>query len=822
MKHHAPLNVWHLVRSGSSAPDPATVARRASAFAAASESLGTVSLLTVRDERGLDSFLLIPQGAGSTDAATHLAHAVAARVDQVEVAPDLSGRVYGTLVASGDSSGTRDSQVGADPSEVARRLVVSMRPGSWVAITLRKPTRAEIKRVRRWYAHRLGVKGTPVHHSSEDKAVIISVVAGGSDSDAVRSLLNQTAAILPGFDVDTKVRIASLPRAVAPWSVAGLALWGGAIGFGFGPVAATAAGIVPVGIGAGIASGVLPSAARTFTTQAESGVLAPPGKRHLPPRRPRRGNPDPAPGQRAVDPSPGDYPLAPNAFLVGPSVVVGLVSPHAGSSAGSAATERRSAPPALLDDIGPIIGTAGETQSQVRLSAADLWAGVALIGQPGSGKSQALRSVFGWHCLERVRPSGKPGRPGRNNTIVAFESKADGAAAYMDWVRATGDSSALIDLADPSSWAIDLFDVPGSAYERANFVANALVYAFEPNAIQDRSFETIVNLMTAAFVVDDRIATEAELPVGMSPFFYMSILLAAQGDAKAVDLAAAITSAAVKAEREAASRALPSGVAAGNELPSTSRAMTELGIAEERLATYFSGKATEASRRNYFEAPRNKIAQLLAIEHWWSPNRPKTTWRQILTEHRSVIINTGTATNGNKVEGRITRQMSSLLLYSLRDAIERYCSGWQAQGRRITVFADELALIAGSSPEVITWLRNAGRSYGVAPIFAAQYPEQLPDAIQRAFRGFGTAMWFAQSDTTVAANAAADLSMDGTEWTPGDIAQLEPFTAILRSVVNMQRQPCVPVYLTNWEADRAGYATAQGWGTPTGGHGSQS
>ncbi|WP_454698212.1 hypothetical protein [Arthrobacter humicola] len=41
-----------------------------------------------------------------------------------------------------------------------------------------------------------------------------------------------------------------------------------------------------------------------------------------------------------------DYPLAPEAFLVGPSVVVGIVSPHAGAISGEAATRDRAVPPA--------------------------------------------------------------------------------------------------------------------------------------------------------------------------------------------------------------------------------------------------------------------------------------------------------------------------------------------------------------------------------------------------------------------------------------------------------------------------------------------
>ena len=57
--------------------------------------------------------------------------------------------------------------------------------------------------------------------------------------------------------------------------------------------------------------------------------------------------------------SAGDYPMVRENFLVGPALLVGLIAPHAGAASGSAVTERRAAPAAMLDiTIGPWVGAA--------------------------------------------------------------------------------------------------------------------------------------------------------------------------------------------------------------------------------------------------------------------------------------------------------------------------------------------------------------------------------------------------------------------------------------------------------------------------------
>ena len=142
--------------------------------------------------------------------------------------------------------------------------------------------------------------------------------------------------------------------------------------------------------------------------------------------------------------------------------------------------------------------------------------------------------------------------------------------------------------------------------------------------------------------------------------FYAHVLLGGRGDERATALAAAIGRAAERA-------------AAGDDPEPAENAYgaEELGDVLDRLQPFFGAGATPAARRTLTESSRNKLDELLAAEHWWSPARRKVTWRQILIGHRSVVINAGAAGNGHQLNERLTGYLLSMLTFSLREAISR-------------------------------------------------------------------------------------------------------------------------------------------------------
>jgi len=826
---------WRLTKAGSSMPEIASITRRAQTFAAAAANLGAVTLLTVSGHDGIASYVSVPDRAGADKVALDLAGAVAARAEEVDELPDLSGtEVVGMMIVNAKSAAGRDSQKGDDPSETARRVEAALRTfGStaddaptWVAAVLRTAKSRERKRALAWYGHRLG-SANPTHHSTDMNAVVVSILVGGASRDDVRQRINQIAAALPGFDVDVDTQILSTRfRAVITGGV-GTGIGVGSLWLHQPPmmeahhplITATATAIGLLGA-VGLELGLLPTRAHSLRKHALNAAFPAPRKRRGRPAPPRKAG---GTEEKPIKESDGGYPLARDTFLVGPVVLVGLVAPHAGAASGSSVTNERAAPAAMLDPaIGMSIGTAED--KNVHLPEADLYTGVAIIGRPGSGKSVALRSMFAFQLLERRAGSGRPGFPGAANTLIAFESKgAEGADMYRRWGAAVpgtpGQQTVVVEVADPDTWAIDMFDVPGTLEERSRFFTNMLVYCFNDGAIMGRSYDALVATLSGALVVDrdiaeaagvlvaaDAITDPAEpgyadgLPGLRSPIFYAYLLLGGQGDPRGAALANAISDAAVRTAK------------IKNPTAAESARTEILADAENRLAPFYGPGVTPAQRRSLVEAARNKMADLMAAESWWSPKRRKVTWKSILEGHRSIVINTGVSTSGRQMEERTTGYFSAMLSYSLKDAIQRNCSGWRDQGRSVTIFSDELALLAGASPEVVTWFHDQGRSYGVRPIFATQRIGQLDKLVQESLLDYSTVFWFQEAASATAKVAVEDLVVDLSSWTTADVVGLPLYWAIIRTHVRGVRQTAVPVKLTNFEADMAGFGDIQGYG----------
>lgn len=820
---------FRMARAGGIDTNPTTFVQRAGMFASSVANTGAATMLTRREASGLNGYLILPGNAVSHKAEINLAHTVGAHAEPVGLPAELGDTEEIGMLEFKPSPALRETQNGIDPTELPRLLANAMSEGTWVAVTMRRPGNRERQFYTPWLAHRLGT-AVPTHHSISQTALVVSITAGASTKAEVRALLAQVTAGLPGFDLDTTVRFARPRSAVFYAGATGAALsLAAAIGLpvlapsvpagieGISPeLIAALSGTLPGFLFAAAAvfglaflaglSGRLPSPESKLRDHLDAGTFPAPLQRHSRPQPPRKErmvrqtrvvNGDKQSFEKLIHASDGDYPLNRRSFLVGPSVIVGMVSPHAGAVSGVATTKARATPPAMLQPIGPMLGT--NDDGSAHLSADDLRMGTAVVGKPGSGKSLLIRSLFGWNCLERMHPSGRPGYPGKNNTLIAFESKGDGVAKYVQWAHTLGDSILVIDAADPATPAIDLFAVPGDNAAKANFFANAMKYTFGDGAIGDRSLPTIVAVLTAAQAIDAEVLDSMDdrdeliLPHGKSPIYYAFQLLAGHSDKNAVSLAHGLRNYAVKLRERG-----------------TPNTAYELGYSA--ISSLFEDK-TESARRTFLEAPRNKFEQLLVLENWWTPGRRKVTWEQVLEGHRSIVINTGSSLTGVILDESQKQQLSSMLMFSLQNALMRHCSGWLEMGRSVSIFADELSLLAGTSPEIVGWIRDQGRSYGIRAILATQRPEQLAPALRNNFLTYSTLISFAQTDVNTASEVAANVGAN--EWSTEDIQHIEPYHVVVRSEVAQRRQPAFIVRLPNFEADMASYAAAQGYAPDT-------
>lgn len=782
---------WQMARSGGGAPDPQLARTRARTFSESLASAGSGSLLTLRSETGIEHYLVTPGTPNDARIAGNLANVVGAKHTHRDTAPDLSGTdAIAQLVARPTDYVQRDTQAAGDPTELAAAIARNLPIGGWVSVSFRRPAKFERKAVRDWFTHRNGSEMT--HYWRSGEAMLARFVAGAPTSAEAESILSTMSASVPGWDIAVKP---VTPAGNAPGRLAALAAAaaGPALVKWAMPPLATAANLsVPtpawwwfalaalpgLTVLALMIAGVIKSPHTRIMDALHDHVLPTPTRRPVPaskPRKERHGE-----DGKTINARPGGYPLAPSTFWIDPAMLVGIVSPHGVATAVST-TQMRAVPQALRSPIGPVIGYDGDGLP-VHLSNADSYSGRGMFGSPGSGKSGQLTGLFAYDVAARVGKLDAPDHPGPNNTIVAFESKGGGMKDYLAWLDTFGSERIVIEVSDPTSVGIDISD-PGNGsrdpFDRTATVSDALYALFGDVLYGYRSKEVVDCLLPACFMMVDADARTA----GIEPtswMGYLHVLLTGRGDATAVALANAYIQRAMRSDnvhRETV----------------------------ERLNVWFGASVTAANRRDPLAAPRNKIGMLLGMPHWWS--RPKQVpWRKLLTRHVPIIVNTGSpvADVNATVDDTVSSAITTLLMNSLVRAIKLNCQEWFHAGRAVTVYSDELSLLVGESPEVFTWMRNQGRSFGVRCVLATQVPEQLPPAVQSAVIGFGTIYWFKQDDRKVIEQAVLDLTKDGSNWSAADVVGLAPFHAILRTSVRGQAQPAAPIRLAYWGPDKEG------------------
>jgi len=381
-----------------------------------------------------------------------------------------------------------------------------------------------------------------------------------------------------------------------------------------------------------------------------------------------------------------------------------LVAPQGGALSGGAETRDRGVLPVLLSDIGPVIGTApgGDIATQaVRLSAFDSGFGVAITGGPGTGKTKLLQGLWLADALDRVQPSGRPGWPGKRNSMVCFDTKGDEVPVLTRWARLAGDRVHVVSVSDPSAWAVDMFALDPDPVRSATLFVDSMVYAFEDGSIMARSQETLTAVFAGGLAADGAVCDLVpDLGPVRHPVRLAHVLCGGAGETLAKDLFGALRSEAVRRQDPAVLNAV------------------------EKLKVLFE-PFTSSAFRTATEAARNKIDALLKLRGWWDSDRRRTTWDRILTGHLSVVVDTGSGgrqTGSVMIDERSGNLLAGMLMFGLWTAMKRNCAGWREQNRWVSVYSDELAVQAATSAGPIAWMRDQGRSYGIRMRLATQRP----------------------------------------------------------------------------------------------------
>lgn len=792
-------------RSTGASSDPNTFGQRVNNSAKMAMKKGA-AMFAHRTDARFTGYYSVDASVGSK-AGMEMAQAYGSKaVPDVELPEEIteSPAIAQMRIAS-DEPGT-STQYGADPQEMARALSNSLPENSWIGVAFRASTKDERRNSKRYIGHRLGSKN-PTHNSLRSEAVVMSVYAGGDTMSEAKGVLEDIPAMMPGFDADTKA--VAVPRS-GRWSKIS-ALLGALLGtlsvmglpwfydvFGEETLDAITdpmltPGLILLALGAVGLSGLIGSPRKKVRRALRRSTLPKPKGSPVLVRKPREErwknsrDADGTMNQKLIGERKGTYPLNKSCFLFEATTFASMANPNGSSLAGAVVSSDRNVTPELAEAEGPVIGYVGETP--VRIPAESLRFGTIIYGEPGGGKTVFLQGLWSWYCRERVEPSGLPHHPGADSSLIAFETKGGGEAGYLAHAQLHGDKTHLLNAMDPSTPMIDPFHFPGSPATKAERTVSAYEYAFTDGSIQDRSKESLAAAYQAAFTIEkyDVVAhvwtgEDDTLRLfdreGITVHDYAHAMLMGAGDDAFKDL-------------------LDSLVTHGRNLGKDGNAEAAEEIADAVDIMRPIAEKSASARQSHTDAPRNKVNQVKGLRFWFDPRRKRRTFDQVLTKHKSVIINAGPSEAGEELDTGQTRLLTALLMYSLQRAIIRNCRDWDAQGRSVSIFADELSMLAGSNDDVITGLRDQGRSYGVRLKFASQYPEQHSPKLAKNLNSYQTIGSFKLPSVDSAEVVARQLG----NVEPEEIVMLAKYHLLLQTNVDSEVQPPVTLEAHNFNSD---------------------
>jgi hypothetical protein len=399
--------------------------------------------------------------------------------------------------------------------------------------------------------------------------------------------------------------------------------------------------------------------------------------------------------------------------------------------------------------------------------------------------------LWGALLADKMAPCGLPGWPGSRHALVAFESKGD-VSAWVAWGLVAGCPVRVVSLTDVGAASVDLLHPSPDALVSAQMVTASMVNVFEDGAIQSRSRDTLVAVWSGGLVWDE--AVSARMPEGVdcsNPVVVAGLLCGVKGEPLARAGFAALV-------EELANTPV------GGE-----RHRVLLG-AVERLGSVFGVEGKPSSSSKFMEvtdAPRNKLSALLNAGSWWSRSSV-LRWEDILAEGGVVVVDISGGVGGGVLDEDTTGLLASMLMYRLWGVEKSLCRGWRAQGKVVSMFTDELALVTRSSPDLYPWVVDQGREYGLEWFAATQRPEQLDGKTGVAFMTVPNMVSFVQSSKAVAERVASQL---GGGLVGEDVRVLPPWTVLCRLQCQGVAQPVFTVRVVDGDRDPGGVIAANGF-----------
>lgn len=676
-------------------------------------------------------------------------------------------------------------QGGVDFAAMISALAPAMEEGDWVAFSFRAPRPFETTLRDRWENNFIGRRVRSAIDTSRTN-FMVTVYAGGENAQDLKNLCTQAVSSLPGFSFRIE---AKAPTRVSFWWVPLVlsAVWLAGVPalnclfslFSF-----------PYRLGAdlkiqilctvlsGLALllayfGILPTHLSRLKRAAAKGFLPRPPYRTPPISRPKENNSfeegEDGSIVQARDSSVLDsYPFRKRSLMFTCAQMCQLIVPPKGSKAKGSKTAERAVPQVLKNPANGFMAGISEDGSPVYLSSDDMQGGLALLGDAGSGKSELLRQYYA-HLLSK--------NDGRT-TIIIFEPKLnDGARILYLLAKNAGWDVSYIAPTFPGAEQIDFFAGANDSYERANQMVEALTYAMDEGSIGARNGADIRAALALGFETrpEDIEAANKSLEFKISAYksaIDCAGILTCQGEGGQV---------AAKALFEA----LKDRLARSPENKGLERAVKAMSELFDLRGNAFLERANSAG---------TKITALIPLSHAFYPGKNAMTFKKAVDKPRVLVIYTGPGQTQSTGADSTSKLITSMGAFCLRSFIAANLSGYGdsvggvKQGK-VYLLADELSLLAGSDPALITWFKDQGRSYGVSVAYATQQAEQLPERVRTSFFGLTTLVAFRTTNSAVAENLAEQFALESDPWIKDDFKLLGRFQCAVKTTLHRDPLP---------------------------------
>ena len=413
--------------------------------------------------------------------------------------------------------------------------------------------------------------------------------------------------------------------------------------------------------------------------------------------------------------------------------------------------------------------------------------------------STMLTHLWGSDLVARaygVEPGAGPQRRGRM-ALIWLETKGDGAARAAAMAQRVGygdDHFLLLDVTATSGSRLELLDRSDPDRMATAFV-EAMRYAFEPGAIMEAS----AGVLTAAIRVALAATACGDPEIARANPISLALTLLG-GDAEPAAQAALLDRLRARVTEPSPVGATSGGIAAAFAPVERPDEPALRGRQEDPLAAALRGfdrymNMAPRERNSLFEPSRNKLGPnaLGAAGRLFAPDptRRTVTFREILTHHGVAIVNFGGTQENSAHTDLLAQRLASMALYLLWDEIQASCPNWQAEGRSVGVFSDELSDISGrgSKADVIMTMFDQGRARGVQLALATQRLGQLPERTQEAALSMGAKVYLGHENLTTATEAARDITGDTPgSFGPRDIREMPPMQGAARLRIGGEAQ----------------------------------